>query len=204
MATHLRVADVLEADAVSKLIYYAYKEFAHLLCNADEESIVLERLKQLSLHSKPSPVTLSVFRTMADTNENILGGFAAYPITQTLLLYQNLYQALLEYSFFAALDTKIKLSPRLISILGNDTAWQLPYYNAYYLDAFALAPEHRGKNLAPQMMEHVKKRACEEGCTSVVLLAREDMVQFYSKLQFNTNQFLDTGEEDFFVMHLPL
>ncbi|NIZ46859.1 GNAT family N-acetyltransferase [Entomospira nematocerorum] len=201
MATQLRVASNQEADEVSQLIFYAYKEFAYLICNSEDESTVLSRMKQLALNEKPLPISIHNFHAMVGDHGEIVGGFAAYPIIQTLYLYQNLYKALLEYKFFAALDTKVKLSPRLMNILGKDTEWQLPYADAFYLDAFAIHSRFRGQGLAPVMMEYVKACAIEKGCTSVVLLAREDMVSFYSRLGFHTNQFLDSGEEDFFVMH---
>lgn len=203
MATHTRVATISEAGIVAELLYYAYKDFAYSLCNTEDHTIMMERFKQLVLHDTPLPMSLHTYRVIVDKNDKIIGGFGAFPIIKTLELYQNLYKALLGYRFFESLDTKVKISPRLMTILGNDTIWQIPYIDSFYLDSFAIAEDQRGKGLSSLMMDCVKEHALEEDCEAVVLLARENMVRFYSNLNFNTSQFNEGEDEDFFVMHLP-
>lgn len=202
--TQLRVASDGEVEQVVRLIMSAYKDYAYLICNSEEDDVVLTRMQELARHHEPLPMSLHTVRVMSDDAGHILGGFIAYPIVKIMQFYQSIYQALIDNGYFTTLDAPIKLSPRLMGILGADSTWMLPYANAYYLDAFTIEEHFRGKGLARPLMEYVKVRAKEEHCTSIVLLARENKVPFYQRLGFAKSQFLDGGiEEDFFVLHLP-
>lgn len=204
MTTHLRLAKVLEVDSIVRLVCFAYRDYVYLLCNTQEEQLVQQRLKQLVLHADPLPVSLHTFRVMVNEHDYVVGGFAAYPIAKNLQFYQNLYKAVLDYLFFSFLGTEIRINPRLMNILSEDSQWQLPYLNAYYLDVFALDNEFRGRGLSHNLIALVKVRAKEENCTSIVLLAREEMVNFYLHLGFAIDQILEEAREDFFVMHAIL